>query len=618
MSRNNDKPRKLWVTGCLELLLGVALWLVATVAEGLHSSGGKPAIKELDAGPIIDTVSMILKVVAVVAALLGIYAIGRAMTPRHRNREWFGHGGWATSWALFKHMSATALRWRPGKGRTVRVALWAITPWWKWSRMPISELGSFIGTTVVGPPRPKRVYASLADVTLLYAPPQTGKSAMLGGFIIDAPGSVVTTSTKPDLYEHTARLRALRGQISIFNPENVGGLQSTFRWSPVAGCEHHSVAEERARHLVLGAKSTKGLQDAGFWDSQATKVLRVFLMAAAVSGRTMRDVAGWVAAPNDPTPLELLRRNRDRVPEGWEQELRATLETEASRTRDSIFMTLNAAVQFMHNPDIAATCMPQPGDGQFTVSQFVAAPNTLYLLGGDSEGTLVAPLFTALTAHIFEESKRIAAQEKVGERLTNRLSLPLSLILDEVALITPVPLDRWCADAGGRAIQLAVAAQAPSQVIARWGDEGKNTIETASNAKVYFGGLTVTRDLESISAMCGKRKEDHWTETAGRGGGSRSKSSREVPIMPPDKIRMLPEWHVLVVYRTMAPTICRMQPVWTRRDVKRSRKTAQVDPSTMYGRPQSPEPEPEPVAAEPVAPQQPQGPRPEGWTAGGW
>ncbi len=96
-----------------------------------------------------------------------------------------------------------------------------------------TEFGVFIGRTVVGPLLRWRVYAAYIDVILLIAPPQTGKTAWLGGRIIDAVGAALVTSTKGDLWRYTHRLRALLGPVLVFNPEFVAGIVSTLRWSPV-------------------------------------------------------------------------------------------------------------------------------------------------------------------------------------------------------------------------------------------------------------------------------------------------------------------------------------------------------------------------------------------------
>src|SRR3712207_7495966 len=45
------------------------------------------------------------------------------------------------------------------------------------------------------------VWSSIEDVTLVFGGPRTGKSQWLAGRVLDAPGAVLVTSTRTDLYE---------------------------------------------------------------------------------------------------------------------------------------------------------------------------------------------------------------------------------------------------------------------------------------------------------------------------------------------------------------------------------------------------------------------------------
>ena len=64
----------------------------------------------------------------------------------------------------------------------------------------VTHSGTFLGWH-----KGRRIWATLKDVVLVLAPPQTGKTAYLGGRIIEAPGSVLATSTKADVFVHTRR-----------------------------------------------------------------------------------------------------------------------------------------------------------------------------------------------------------------------------------------------------------------------------------------------------------------------------------------------------------------------------------------------------------------------------
>ncbi len=470
---------------------------------------------------------------------------GRAIYPhtiRGRVRTRYGRDGWAPWWELHHHLSGhavrhTAARLRPclaeqlpaplegpdhgpGTSAVVHAAATARRSWLI-ERLPVTECGTWVGRSSVGPVWGTECYVAHTDVLGLVAPPQTGKTALLMHQVLDHPGAVVSTSTKPDIYLATAALRALlaaSGRVELFNPEDLGGLSSTFRFCLVRGCARSVIATERAGHLVGGTGGTGRGDDDSQWDDWAVGVLRCLLMAADLDARSMVDVARWCFDPTGdrgaPEALELLTgRHARHVPTGIANALRQVLTTDAKKTRDAIFLKLQTAVGFMTDPDIARLCTPAPGEPVFDVAAFLADRGTLYILGSDRPHASVAPLLAALTGHIFEEAKRLAAATATdpatgtGNGTGGRLDPPLGLMLDEAALITPVPLDRWVADAGGRGIHIVWAVQSLSQLAQRWGPHGANTILNATNATLFYGGIKLDADIEAISRLCGTRLE---------------------------------------------------------------------------------------------------------------
>ena len=93
----------------------------------------------------------------------------------------------------------------------------------------------------------------------------------------------------------------------------------------------------------------------------------------------------------------------------------------------------------------------------FDVEQLLRERATVYMLGADDGPT--APLVTALTGHIARQARALA-----GRCVAGRLDPPLTLALDEAALICPIPLDNWTADMGGRGVTIHIAAQSRAQL----------------------------------------------------------------------------------------------------------------------------------------------------------
>ena len=139
------------------------------------------------------------------------------------------------------------LRLHPGRGFATTWELWL-----RWSRLAALRKSGRIRRSLsfwerAGWPRlhsillgraqyRHRLRVPLEEHVLVMAPPRTFKTAFLGDVILRYPGPVIATTTKADVYGLTSAVRALRGPVQVFNPQNIGGVQSTFRWSPLDGC----------------------------------------------------------------------------------------------------------------------------------------------------------------------------------------------------------------------------------------------------------------------------------------------------------------------------------------------------------------------------------------------
>ena len=145
----------------------------------------------------------------------------------------------------------------------------------------------------------------LEEHLLVMAPPRMLKTAFLADVILRYPGPVIATSTKPDIYALTAAVRAGLGPVHVFNPQHIGGVASTFCWSPVDGCEDPATAIRRADAFAF-AVSQKGVEDGTFWSAKASDYLRAYFHAAALARYDLRAVADWVSGANPDVPERIL------------------------------------------------------------------------------------------------------------------------------------------------------------------------------------------------------------------------------------------------------------------------------------------------------------------------
>lgn len=453
--------------------------------------------------------------------------------------------GVASTLDIVRHASVSALRRRLD---AVRPSL-AELGWWVQWRVPAVEYGvQLVRSGAVG------VWSSIEDVVLIFGGPRTGKTGWLAGRILDFPGAAVVTSTRTDLYQLCAPLRArTRGPVFVFNAVGLAGIDSTITFDPLTGCSNPVTAGERATDMIA-ATSRAGGGDREFWEAQARRVLAALLHAAALGGHTMADVLGWVADPElaaNEVPA-LLRRSGVAA---FEQDVVQFLGTNP-RTQTSITSTVMPALGWLTHPAAAAAAAPGVG---FDVAELLRSKATVFLLG--AEETQSAPLVCALTGHIAREARRLAALHPSG-----RLDPPLGLFLDEAALVSPVPLESWTADMGGRGVTIVCAFQSRAQLLARWGQHNTATILNNTGSVLIFGGTRDRDDLLFWSTLTGERDES--VVTTDMHGQLSSRSIRRVAVLQPSQIANLPAGRVLLIRRGIPPVLGRAQMAWQRRDVR--------------------------------------------------
>ncbi len=474
------------------------------------------------------------------AATITIGASGVAGWHRWRRHH---RPGMANAWQVWRSSGAWAMR-RRAKVLRPSLAGRPLTERW---RVPLNTI-----CTPLCKVGRQTVYTSVEESTLRIGIPGVGKSAELACKILDAPGAVVVTSTATDLHDSTWRLRAQRGKVHLFNPGGLAGLASTLRWSPLSGCQDPDTASRRAADLMGPPEDGEGKR----WHVQAQAVLVGLLHAAALVGARMRDVQQWVADPDTTLPLVVqclaTSPQRDEMIRQVANVFRMN-----QRTRDGVLLPLNPVLSWLSRPVAAACGDPSRNDDeQLDIRRFVNHAETLYLLG-DDDGAL-APLVGALTAEIAHQARHYAATLPGG-----RLDPALTLILDEVALICPVPLDRWLSELRKRNIIIHAACQGLGQLRQRWGKDGASMILNSARAVLLYGGAKDADDLAMFAALAGDRDEK-----TGDGG------VRRVPVIEPSELSELPDFHVLVIRRGMPVALGRTPQVWRRRDVKKAGRAA--------------------------------------------
>jgi type IV secretory pathway TraG/TraD family ATPase VirD4 len=397
---------------------------------------------------------------------------------------------------------------------------------------------------------------------LLLGPPRSGKGYnVVIPMILDAPGAVVTTSTRPDNLTVTLAARSTGGRpVAVFDPQGLapaGSHLPSLRWSPVRGCERPQTAMVRAAALV--SDSAGSVENGTFWQQQTISAVRCLLHAAALDDRPPADLYRWShSAGGAREAVTILAQTPGAVP-GWDRALDAIISAD-QRTRDSVWAMVANTFAPLADPAVLSAVTPVPGE-EFDPEHFLTAGGTLYLLGTASGSNACANLVAALVEDVIDAARKTAARSTGA-----RLDPPLALILDEAANYPLPSLPSLMSEGGGSGITTLAVLQSLAQARDTWGREAAGAIWDSAIVKLVLGGSANADDLSDISRLIGDRDVPEWSETRGAGPQGRSVSMqiRPRPILEPAEIRRIPLGHGLLLLRSAPPIMLRLSP-WTER-----------------------------------------------------
>lgn len=411
-----------------------------------------------------------------------------------------------------------------------------------------------------------RLWMTVEDCALVIGPPRSGKGLHLAvNLILDAPGAVITTSTRPDNLDITLTPRQARGPVAVFDPQQLapwapGGL----RWSPIRGCQDPQVAMVRAKGLAAGSGlGGSNVTEGAFWLGLTESVLRGLLHAAALDGRGADDLYRWSL---DPAAAREAGRILDAHPasaRGWGSALNAIIDSDP-RSRDSVWHGVRQACSGLADPRVLESVTPRAGE-EFDPAAFLGAHGTLYLLSTATGATGVANLIAALIEDLLEVARHLAA-DAPGQRLDP----PVTLVLDEIGNLSPLPsLPALMSEGGGSGLVTIAVVQSLAQGRDKWGEATWGTVWGSAIVKIILGGNDDARDLRDLSDVIGQRDDETTSRSRNHDGTlSTSTSVRQVPIMPPSALRTLPFGTAVVLMRAAPPIVMHLRSWKSRRDAK--------------------------------------------------
>ncbi|MER7028325.1 type VI secretion protein [Streptomyces ramulosus] len=279
-----------------------------------------------------------------------------------------------------------------------------------------------------------------------------------------APGPVVLATTDPSLWSATKDARAKLGPVLAYDPAHRLDTPSRLRWSPTAGCEDLATATTRAAALLAPVQPHSAL-DAAVTDAART-LLRCWLHAAAVDGRPFRQLHRWAHATGGAQEAVRILRTDPRCAAGQAGELESVLTAHPER-RDQAKELAGRALSALGSVHIRDACNAQRPD-TLALDAFVDEGGTLYVVGEALEDPRpdpgAMPLLTALLTHVAEHARRLAARTPTG-----RLDPPLTLVLDDIAALAPLPaLPDLLRTDPPRGLLTLATMRSPEQARARW------------------------------------------------------------------------------------------------------------------------------------------------------
>ena len=417
------------------------------------------------------------------------------------------------------------------------------------------------------------VWMSWEDVALVIMGPRSNKtSALAVPAVLSAPGLVIATSNKADLWALTSGLRGTAGPVWTFDPQAIAHAPQRWWWDPLRAirdtpeAHRYEAASRLAAHFMA---TIGGARKDPFFHAAGEQVLVGTLLAAAVSLATMREVAAWLQHGRRDAVAALERAGARTAAADLDASLGG-----ADVTTRGIFQTARTATKALTSERILRWITPpdtwlNPLDGPDRCDELdpwrliddaAAGPATLHLLSKEGAGT-AAPVVAALVDRVLEVAE-LTAQAAGG-----RLDPPLVAVLDEAANICPIPtLPQLYSHYGSRGIQVITMLQSYQQGVGVWGNQGMDALWSAATVKLVGAGVDDHEFLRRLSGLIGDHDVEKTAVTHTRGHGpSRQFSTTREPVLPASTLRALPRTHAVLLATGRRAGLGELLP-WYRED----------------------------------------------------
>jgi type IV secretion system protein VirD4 len=391
---------------------------------------------------------------------------------------------------------------------------------------------------------------------LVLGPPRSGKTTALAiPNTLSAPGAVIVTSTKPDILSATLAARSELGQCWLLDPMGTMNVPSgvrQIRWSPVASAGSWDASLVLARAMTGAARPSGRWGESAHWTERAEALLAPLLHAAHLQGAGIETVLTWVLRHHLDEASAALRVNGATIAADVLSGIAATDPREQSGIWSSAAGVL-AAYRSERVLDNSAAV-------NFDPSQLFAGTDTVYVCAPARHQELAAPIVVA-----FLDQARAGCYAAWGE---GHAGPPLTLVLDELANVAPIPdLPALVSEGGSQGVMTMACLQDLSQARGRWGPVADGFV-SLFGAKVILPGIGDLQTLELVSRLGGDVDIQAQSKTSGpwwsasRAAPTITWANQRQRRLPVDAVNQQPRGSALLVSGSDPPRRVNLPPWW--------------------------------------------------------
>jgi type IV secretion system protein VirD4 len=397
------------------------------------------------------------------------------------------------------------------------------------------------------------VFAEPEQALLVLGPPRSGKTSALAiPNTLCAPGPVIVTSTKPDVLAATLERRSERGRCWLLDPS--GSLQTPpgvtrIRWSPVAAARTGDETVMIVHGMAGAARPGRGRGDMGHWTERAEALLAPLLHAAHLQGSGMDQVMSWLLRHEAGPAGSIL------AGEGIQLgvDVLAGIEATDRREQSGIWSSAAGILAAYRSERV----LDHSGPANLDPAALIGTADTVYVCAPARHQEVVAPIVVA-----FLEQARVGAYEAADR------AAPLTLVLDELANIAPIPdLPALVSEGGSQGVLTVGCLQDLSQARTRWGQAADGFL-SLFGAKLVLPGIGDLSTLELVSRLGGEVDVPAYSVSQGpwwsgsRGGPTVNWSPHRQRCLPVEAVSQQPRGSALFISGAHPPQRVGLPPWW--------------------------------------------------------